>query len=106
MTRPIRLSDWLAEIGNDNLRFQVVANCFIGTQWGPTKKRKASRLTFGTDEDFTSVMNGSRRGVVVWFDKEKGDAAMERLRTRTPKHEESEKWGGNSLILQQHSLHF
>ena len=70
------LSELFAAIGDKNLRFNIVANCLDGTQYAPTKKKKYSRITLATDEDFTSIMNGKRVGFLVFCDKDKVEAAQ------------------------------
>jgi hypothetical protein len=69
------LSELFAAIGDDNLKFGIVASLLVGNQTAPTKKFRYSKITLATDEDFTSIINGNRVGFLVFCDKEKLEAA-------------------------------
>jgi hypothetical protein len=71
----VTLSELFAAIGDGDLKFQLLASCLEGSQWAPSKRKKYSRFTFATEENFDAVIRGTRVGFIVFCDKDKLEAA-------------------------------
>jgi hypothetical protein len=77
--------DLLAEVGIDNLNYQVLSECLCGTQRAIYNKKTkrhtgGSQLTFGTPEDLGAVaFDFTRDAVVIWMDRPKMLAAWQKL---------------------------
>lgn len=82
----ITIPQLLEEIGIDNIRFQILSQVLDGNQQVVSKKRGGGiRLSFVTDEALTDVVSvlgepTKRDALIVWVDRDKMLAAMERLK--------------------------
>lgn len=75
----ISLTDLLLEIGNDNLKFQMLPASLDGNQQ-TMKGGKGSRLSFVTDERLANITLLNRRiAFVVWVDRDLANQAMKKL---------------------------
>ena len=64
MSKPIGLSELIAEIGNDNLLMQPIDQSLVSMN----KRRDHNELAFATDQDFD--LNGTKQfGMVIWIDR-------------------------------------
>lgn len=70
----MKLSELIAEIGDDNVQFQNLDNDLIRLN---TKSNGTTELTFGTEAQTT--LNGTEKlGLVIWLDREEVKKATEK----------------------------
>lgn len=81
----------LAEVGVDNLKFQVLSECLCGNLKAISDKKTGrltggSQLTFGTSESLGAVaVDQTRDALVVWMDRDKMIAAWTKLKAASEK---------------------
>jgi hypothetical protein len=58
----------LTEIGDDNLRFQVLSR--VVTSASRTRANKPGKVTFGTEaSSVDGLLDGTREALIVWVDR-------------------------------------
>ncbi len=65
----------LAEIGDDNLKFQILSQ--VVTHASRTRANKAGKVTFAVEaEQVNGFMDGTRQALIVWIDKARLDEVV------------------------------
>lgn len=77
------LAEALAEVGDDNIKFQVLSSSVTNASQG----RKATKITFETENGLLSpaeLLHGDFKniGLVVWVDRKKWDEALAAVKSR------------------------
>lgn len=74
---PLRLSQLIAAVGDDNVRLQNLDTCAISLDWSI---KKGLRVTFGTEETLTPE-GTEKLGLVVWLPRDLVKAALDANKT-------------------------
>ncbi|MAX33699.1 MAG: hypothetical protein CME72_11625 [Halomonadaceae bacterium] len=74
MSKPIGLSELIAEIGNERLMMQPIDQSLVSMN----KRKDYNEIAFATEQDFD--LNGtSQFGMVIWVDRDELTKARDKL---------------------------
>lgn len=62
----MRLSELIAAVGDDNVKFQNLDQSAISLDWS---RKSGGRITFGTEEAIIPGDGTERLGLVLWLDR-------------------------------------